>query len=242
MESVDPMLIAFLPKDIRNMFFPYASVQLAALVLNLLIGFVMASIIGVHFRKYASAFCNRQDFSRLFPLLMLSVILIITVVKASLALALGLVGALSIVRFRTPIKEPEELLYLFLNIGVAVALGAGQTLAAVVACFVTLFLIGWVKKRDDKSKQENGLFLSLNFISDQSLKDTQLVSQLKSLLSEHAVRIELRRIDIADNRFDANFFISVSDESQIDLCMKALSNAFSGINISLLEQHNIAGV
>ncbi|WP_372765877.1 DUF4956 domain-containing protein [Pseudoalteromonas sp.] len=242
MESVDPMLIAFLPKDIRNMFFPYASVQLASLVFNLIIGFVMASIIGAHFRKYASAFCNRQDFSRLFPLLMLSVILIITVVKASLALALGLVGALSIVRFRTPIKEPEELLYLFLNIGIAVALGAGQTLAAVVSCFVTLLLIAWIKKRDSQTKQENGLFLSLNHVSDTGYQDTQLVSQLKELLSSHADRIELRRIDIADTRFDASFFISVSDEKQIDACMNALSNAFNGINISLLEQHNIAGV
>ena len=147
MESIVPMLIAFLPKDIRSMFFPYASVQLVALLLNLVLGFFIASIIGLHFRRYASAFCNRQDFSRLFPLLMLSVILIITVVKASLALALGLVGALSIVRFRTPIKEPEELLYLFLNIGVAVALGAGQTLAAILACLVTLMLVTWAKQR-----------------------------------------------------------------------------------------------
>ena len=83
------------------MFFPYASVQLGSLLINLILGFALASLIGYHFRRYASAFCNRQDFSRLFPLLMLTVILIITVVKASLALALGLVGALSIVRFRT---------------------------------------------------------------------------------------------------------------------------------------------
>ena len=48
--------------------------------------------------------------------------LIITVVKTSLALSLGLVGALSIVRFRSAIKDPEELLYLFFSI----AIGIGQ--------------------------------------------------------------------------------------------------------------------
>lgn len=242
MESVDPMLIAFLPKDVQTMFFPYASVQLMALLLNLIFGFIMACIIGMHFRKYASAFCNRQDFSRLFPMLMLSVILIITVVKASLALALGLVGALSIVRFRTPIKEPEELLYLFLNIGVAVALGAGQTLAAILACLVTLLLITWVKKRDDKYRDENGLFLSLNHQDDNGFDDGNLVSSLKQLLSEYSERLELRRIDIADKRFDATFFISVKNEQQIDQCMSELNKTYRGINISLLEQHNIAGV
>ena len=45
--------------------------------------------------------------------LSITVCLIITVVKSSLALSLGLVGALSIVRFRTPIKDPEDLVYLF---------------------------------------------------------------------------------------------------------------------------------
>ncbi|NQY49981.1 MAG: DUF4956 domain-containing protein [Colwellia sp.] len=242
MESVDPLLIAFLPKDIRSMFFPYASVQLLALLINLLIGFVIASLIGIHFRKYASAFCNRQDFSRLFPLLVLSVILIITVVKASLALALGLVGALSIVRFRTPIKEPEELLYLFLNIAVAVALGAGQTLAAILSCIVTLILITLVKKRDDSNTVENGLFLSLNHICEEGYQQTTLVSTLKSILEQHVERIELRRIDVTNTQFDATFFIAVRNEQQIDQFISALNKEFSGINVSLLEQHNIAGV
>lgn len=84
MDAIDPVLLTLLPQDIKNLFFPYASVQLWALLLNLLLGFLLASIIGLHFRHYSSAFCNRQDFSRLFPLLMLTVILIITVVKASL--------------------------------------------------------------------------------------------------------------------------------------------------------------
>lgn len=241
METVDPLLIAFLPKDIRSMFFPYASVQLGALLINLLLGFVMASVIGYHFRKYASAFCNRQDFSRLFPLLMLTVILIITVVKASLALALGLVGALSIVRFRTPIKEPEELVYLFLNIGVAVALGAGQTLAAIVACIVTLLLVTWVKKRHSQNVQENGLFLSLNYRNEQGNTEIS-VSEVKAILEAHVDRLELRRFDTGDAHFDAAFFISVKEAKQIDCFMKALKQQYNGINISLLEQHNIAGV
>ena len=243
MESVDPLLIAFLPKDIRSMFFPYASVQLGALLLNLFLGFVLASIIGSHFRKYSSAFCNRQDFSRLFPLLMLTVILIITVVKASLALALGLVGALSIVRFRTPIKEPEELIYLFLNIGIAVALGAGQTLAAIVACAVTLVLVTLVKKRHAKSYDESGLFLSLNYTNPDSVGDSAIsLNTLKVILERHSQRMEMRRYDTDDTRFDATFFISIKSASHIDQLVDELKAQYSGINVSLLEQHNITGV
>ena len=52
--------------------------------------------------------------------------IIITIVKSSIALSLGLVGALSIVRFRAAIKEPEELTFLFICIAIGVGLGAGQ--------------------------------------------------------------------------------------------------------------------
>jgi len=242
MDSIDPLLIAFLPKDIRAMFFPYASVQLGALLLNLILGFLLASLIGHHFRKYSSAFCNRQDFSRLFPLLMMSVILIITVVKASLALALGLVGALSIVRFRTPIKEPEELLYLFLNIGIAVALGAGQTLAALVACFTTLILVTVSKRKVAKSYNESGLFLSLNYITPNNQEICINVSDLKDMIINHTLRMELRRLDVNHQQFDATFFISLTDSKQIDDLVVELKSVYPQINVSLLEQHNIAGV
>ena len=58
-------------------------------------------------------------------------ILIISIVKSSLALSLGLVGALSIVRFRAAIKEPEELVYLFFVISIGLSNGANQFLLSI---------------------------------------------------------------------------------------------------------------
>jgi len=48
----------------------------------------------------------------------MTTMLVISIVKSSLALSLGLVGALSIVRFRSAIKEPEELVYIFLSMAI----------------------------------------------------------------------------------------------------------------------------
>lgn len=240
MDSVDPLLLGFLPKDVRNMFFPYASVQLGSLLINLVLGFGLASLIGYHFRRYASAFCNRQDFSRLFPLLMLTVILIITVVKASLALALGLVGALSIVRFRTPIKEPEELVYLFLNIGVAVALGAGQTLAAVVACIITLLLVTYAKRNQSRLTEEQGLFLSLQYHA--AAAESVSLTELKQTLSSKGNGLDLRRFDSEEGMFSATFFITAYQSEHLDEMLAQLRDQFPGIQISMLEQHNISGV
>ena len=241
-ESVDPLLVNFLPQDIRSTFFPYASVGLASLLLNLIIGYILASLIGIHFRKFSTAFGNRKDFSRLFPILMLSVILIITVVKASLALALGLVGALSIVRFRTPIKEPEELIYLFLNIGLAIALGAGQTFAAIIACVVILILMAVSKKRMAKSFQENGLFLSISYtVTENAAKDT-ILTDLKNVLTEYTVRVDLSRFDYSDSKVDALFFINVHTAEELDSIVFHLNNKFDQANISILEQNDISGL
>ena len=111
---------------------------LTSLVINLLIGAVISFIVAMHFRHFGRTMNNRGALAWVFPIIVLTTVLVISVVKSSLALSLGLVGALSIVRFRTPIKEPEELAYLFLAIAVGLGLGAGQTIATVVASVLIL--------------------------------------------------------------------------------------------------------
>ena len=63
---------------------------------------------------------------------------IISIVKSSLALSLGLVGALSIIRFRTAIKEPEEISYLFICIGIGLGLGANYKLITIMAVILII--------------------------------------------------------------------------------------------------------
>ncbi|QUM87003.1 MULTISPECIES: DUF4956 domain-containing protein [unclassified Moritella] len=240
MEQINPAIAAFLPNEVQDMFFPFASVMLAPLLMNLVIGFALSWVIGAHFRYFASSFCNRQDFSRLFPLLMLTVILIISIVKASLALALGLVGALSIVRFRTPIKEPEELLYLFLNIGIAVALGAGQTTAAITACITTLILVSFIRHSKTEHHGEKGIFLSLRH---QHEGENQVsISELQAIFTAYTTRSDLRRYDHERQLVEATFFISFANSEHLDNLFEALEHRYPGVALSLLEQHNIAGV
>lgn len=68
--------------------------------------------------------------------------LVVVVIQDSITLSLGMVGALSIVRFRTPIKNPFELIYLFAGIGFGVGFGSGKLL---IAGFVGIMvLIGMI--------------------------------------------------------------------------------------------------
>ncbi|MGE3164389.1 MAG: DUF4956 domain-containing protein [Planctomycetota bacterium] len=101
-----------------------------ALLAMLFLGGVLAIYLRFLYRWTAPKAAG-GTIARVFPLLTLVTIAVIAVVKSSLALSLGLVGALSIVRFRAAIKDPEELVYLFLCIGVGLALGATQVWIAI---------------------------------------------------------------------------------------------------------------
>ena len=83
-----------------------------------LVGTFLAS--WLYLRFYSSRATGSQVY-RAFPLLGLSITAIFVCIQFSLPLSLGLLGALSIVRFRTPIKEPEEIGFIMLVIAASIA-------------------------------------------------------------------------------------------------------------------------
>ena len=95
-------------------------------LLSLVTATILSLLIQLFYLKYSSTLSNKFEFSKNFVILGITTTIVITIVKSSLALSLGLVGALSIVRFRAAIKEPEELVFLFLVIATGLGCGAGQ--------------------------------------------------------------------------------------------------------------------
>jgi hypothetical protein len=122
-------------------------------------------------------------------ILAIIVTLIISVVKSSLALSLGLVGALSVVRFRNAIKDPLELLNYFSAIAIGLSIGADQYLAAIVFCVIMfLFNYGYSKfiKRNI-SDQTTILLLR----SDKKIEIDYIILELNIILSKEYKLISL---------------------------------------------------
>ena len=110
---------------------------ITAIILSLILGY----LVKFTYIKVSRSLNDKEHFSEIFVPLAIITTLVITVVKFSLALSLGLVGALSIVRFRAAIKEPEELVYLFFIIAIGLANGANQFLLSII-CRINF---GWSK-------------------------------------------------------------------------------------------------
>ncbi len=83
-------------------------------IFYLIYGAFLGYLLKVFYVRFSTSISEKDNFSNLFIFLTIIITLIITIVKSSLALSLGLVGALSIVRFRTAIKEPTDLIFYFI--------------------------------------------------------------------------------------------------------------------------------
>lgn len=121
----------------------------------------MAFILRLFYVERSFSLTGKSHIASILPILSAIVFIVIVVVKSSLALSLGLVGALSIVRFRTPIKEPEELVYLFMAIAIGLGYGAGHLLITTVLVTLTLIIIYlWLSNRQNASSNEYNLTVS----------------------------------------------------------------------------------
>ena len=106
----------------------------------------------------------RRDLGMVLPIISLTTLtlLVISLVKSSLALSLWLVNALSIVLLRNPIKKPEELAYTFLAIAIGLALGADQRKVVVIALPIILAVISLIDRlRKNSAPVSGNLILSI---------------------------------------------------------------------------------
>ncbi len=104
--------------------------------INLLLSGLMAMYVRELYKRFCSARANRERFANMLPMFTITTTAVIFVVQYSPALSLGLVGALSIVRFRVAIATAEELSYLLLSVTLGAVLGASHVLLALATVMV----------------------------------------------------------------------------------------------------------
>jgi hypothetical protein len=215
---------------------PFSSVEL---ILNLVVGLVLAVILRWHFLRFGSTLSNRDELGGVLPFILLTTILIISVVKTSLALSLGLVGALSIVRFRTPIKEPEELAYLFIAIAVGLGLGANQVVPTVLATTFILAAMSLIKRFTRRESAKN-LYLSISLAGQQSGQSN--LDKVNEVLAQHVVSSDLRRFDERSGGLEATYLLDINSTSALTALSNELRTQFPEIGITFLDQNGMPGI
>tara|TARA_B110001452_G_scaffold111201_1_gene92214 strand:- start:3362 stop:4045 length:684 start_codon:yes stop_codon:yes gene_type:complete len=218
-----------------------SEIDLSLIILNLLCAFVISLLIKFHYKKCSTTLTNREDFSNLFPFITLTVVLVIYIVKSSLALSLGLVGALSIVRFRTPIKEPEELAYLFICIAAGLGYGANQTIPTTVAILLILLLIYLVKIKKVRTDNKN-IFLNLEIEKKDEINMSEITKNINKILKTENDNFNLVKLDISDEIFQATYILNIKNLDKLELINNSLQYKYPNVKINFVDQNQVPNI
>mgnify|MGYP001426256561 CR=1 FL=1 len=218
----------------NNLQLPSINFSLFDLSLNLGIGFLLCFVVSLHYLHRSKTRIIRKDLAYALPAIGLTTLLVITVVKSSLALSLGLVGALSIVRFRTPIKEPEELAYIFLSIALGLCLGADQREAAMVGIpFILLIFSITSLLSNNNSKNSGKIHLTIQISND---KDHSIsLKKVTSIVNEYTTSANFQRIDIQENNLLISCLLAINTIQETDVLVENLREVDPSAKISLLD-------
>ncbi len=154
--------------------------------------------------------------------------------RSSIALSLGLVGALSIVRFRTAVKEAEELAYLFFAIGLGIGLGDNQRLITLVALAVGILIVGLLRLFR-RSQADVNLHLTVASHNPGKIE----LDQVMEALRPHTAKLKLLRVDETPQALEASFLVEFRRIANLNKARAALKALSEGVEITFLDNKGI---
>ena len=224
----------FNKNDLENFFLNSSvDINIGNFFVALLLSLILAYLVKFTYIKVSSSLNDKEHFSETFVPLAIITTLVITVIKFSLALSLGLVGALSIVRFRAAIKEPEELVYLFFIIGIGLANGANQFLVSILATIITVSILYVRKLYNDKRKITNITASSTNILQIQIKKGSNNFEEIIDQIKDKVEYIKLKSLSSDEDLSQYNFWFDINKKEFSNFIKKIEEISSKNKNISI---------
>ncbi len=193
------------------------------IIITLGISIILAVYIFFIYRLSSNSGFYSKDFNKTVACMAVITAAIVLAMQSSIVISLGMVGALSIVRFRNAIKNPIDLLFLFWSISVGIICGAGLYEVAVITCIVVTlanFLLDFI------SVPKSPYLLILNS------NNKMIENELKPLLIQFTKSHKVKSRNITEHGID--LIIELKSESEVQL-LEACSTLDDMISISLLS-------
>ena len=225
-------------QDLSNYLKTSIDINLPDFILNLIVVGVLCYLIKIFYKKFSTTLSNREEFSKNFILLGIATCIVITIVKNSLALSLGLVGALSIVRFRAAIKEPEELVYLFLVIATGLGGGAGQikiTISGMAIGFIVIYLNSL---RSEKNIKNNEI-INLGIIIEKKIGDKEINQILDDAKN---ISQELKFISMSKTNKDVSINLDIKPKKfqQLSKFSESINKKFPNSKVIISQNNDLS--
>ena len=153
------------------------------IVLNLVISFLMGMFIFWIYRKTFVGVLYQRSFNISLVITTMITSLVIMTISGNLVLSLGMVGALSIVRFRTPIKDPIDLVFIFWAISVGIANGVGYYNMTIIGSIV----VGLILMVLTRKKETDNAYLLVLHIPPES-DELDVLKEVKNAVTQFCLK------------------------------------------------------
>ena len=217
----------FSKQQLENFFLnSNVEINISNFIVAIILSAILAFLIKLTYVKISKSLNDKEHFSETFVPLAIITTLVITVVKFSLALSLGLVGALSIVRFRAAIKEPEELVYLFFIIGIGLANGANQFFIAIIATLITITILSLRKIYNERFGKTDYIDTSTNILQIQIYGSNEDSSKIINDLKENVNYLNLKSLSSDNELTQYNFWFDIENK-KLNILLKKIEKITS---------------
>ncbi len=181
-----------------------SSISILDMVLALLLAFGIGLFIFFIYKKTFSGVMYSSSFAVTLVALTMITTLVILAVTSNVVLSLGMVGALSIVRFRTAIKEPLDIAFLFWSIAVGIVLAAGLIpLAVIGSLLIGIFLLVFVNRKSHANP----------YIVVISCTDHESETKAKAFLEEQVKRVVVKSKTARKGVIELNLEVRMKDDN-----------------------------
>ena len=199
------------------------NISVAEIAIGLIVSVILAFFIYFVYKKTYTGVMYSRNFN--VTLLLISVIttMVMMIIQSNLALSLGMVGALSIIRFRTAVKDTKDSAFIFWAIAVGIACGAGVYTIAVLGSVIIALILFFISKgvMDDTSY--------LVIVHGNSDLDVDLVS---GIVEKHCPKNKLKMKNITASNVDITYEVSFKKGSESELTKELKgSDNVSAINV-----------
>lgn len=172
-------------------------------LLNLIVTFAIGMFIFYIYKRTFQGVLYQKSFNITLVIVGIVTTLIIMTISGNLILSLGMVGALSIVRFRTPIKDPIDLAFLFWAITIGIANGVGYfNISIMGSVFVSLILLFLTRK-----EEVDNPFLLVIEMPSESFDDN-----ITDIISKSVKKIKLKSKSINPSFTELTFEVKLKED------------------------------
>ena len=216
-------------KDFEN--FLNLSLTVGTVIENLLVALICSLIIAVFYK-----FTYRgpgYSLSFIHSLVILSMItsIVIMVIGNNLARAFGLVGAMSIIRFRTPIKEAMDIVYIFFSLAIGMAAGVGLHFVAFWGTMIVGIVLTVLTKTNFLSSKKEKYLLQFNYLPSANTTESPYITVIQNYCKRYNL-LNVKSVgDIKE--IELSYYVDLKDSNLNDTFVLELSRIEGVSNINL---------